>query len=148
MSSIKEIVDAYQKQRQSLMEQHKALFHQVVATMFEKHPQIKTIYWAGYTPYFNDGDTCEFTVHDVHFSPVELDEIDGPYYGEEVEDESMADFGTYNSVHRVSDEMKADMKAFSEFMEQSADVLLDLFEDHHFVRVSKDRTVREDYDHD
>jgi hypothetical protein len=27
---------------------------------FEKHPQVEAVEWTQYTPYFNDGDVCEF----------------------------------------------------------------------------------------
>lgn len=31
--------------------------------IFEKYPEVETISWTQYTPYFNDGDVCEFNVH-------------------------------------------------------------------------------------
>lgn len=32
--------------------------------VFVEHPTIQTISWTQYTPYFNDGEPCEFSVHD------------------------------------------------------------------------------------
>jgi len=32
--------------------------------VFIEHPTIQTISWTQYTPYFNDGEPCEFSVHD------------------------------------------------------------------------------------
>lgn len=32
---------------------------------FAKVPEAEAIVWVQYTPYFNDGDTCEFSVHDM-----------------------------------------------------------------------------------
>lgn len=34
------------------------------AEFFVKHPKVKMITWTQYTPYFNDGDTCEFRTGD------------------------------------------------------------------------------------
>lgn len=31
--------------------------------LFEKHPRLKSVAWAQYTPYFNDGDECVFRAH-------------------------------------------------------------------------------------
>jgi hypothetical protein len=34
---------------------------------FALHPEISAIRWLQYTPYFNDGDVCEFGVYDFTF---------------------------------------------------------------------------------
>jgi hypothetical protein len=34
---------------------------------FEKNPDIAALKWSQYTPYFNDGDSCIFSVHDFSF---------------------------------------------------------------------------------
>lgn len=39
--------------------------------VFAAVPRLTGIYWTQYTPFFNDGDTCEFNVYDFHF------EVDG-----------------------------------------------------------------------
>jgi len=35
---------------------------------FEKHPRVKMVTWTQYTPYFNDGDECVFSVNEAVFS--------------------------------------------------------------------------------
>jgi hypothetical protein len=37
---------------------------------------VKAVAWTQYTPYFNDGDACEFSVNGKQFSFVTLDEYD------------------------------------------------------------------------
>lgn len=41
----------------------KDLFSQTAKNVFEKNPNLKSFGWTQYTPYFNDGDVCEFNVH-------------------------------------------------------------------------------------
>lgn len=41
-----------------------------VAQLFDKHPIVEKIFWTQYTPYFNDGDACEFSRHDIFFTLV------------------------------------------------------------------------------
>jgi len=51
------------------------------APIFEKYPELKSFSWEQYTPYFNDGDTCTFGVHDVS-------QVNGAEeYGDDNEDE-------------------------------------------------------------
>lgn len=55
-----------QKFRESSLEVLKESFKQ----FFEINPSITAVVWDQYTPYFNDGDTCEFTVYDPSFTNV------------------------------------------------------------------------------
>lgn len=55
--------------------------------IFELAPNTKSICWIQYTPYFNDGDTCVFSVGDIFFNAEKLpygedDDITAYYYGE------------------------------------------------------------------
>jgi len=38
------------------------------AEFWEKNPAIKAVHWSQYAPYFNDGEPCEFSVHDPYFT--------------------------------------------------------------------------------
>jgi len=59
-----------QKQICSLQEQmrekSKELMKAAFASFFEKYSDaVENIFWNQYTPYFNDGESCEFSVYDV-----------------------------------------------------------------------------------
>jgi hypothetical protein len=45
-----------------------------------KHPSVKAIGWAQYTPYFNDGDPCTFSLRGLHASA--MDEREEDLYGD------------------------------------------------------------------
>jgi len=34
---------------------------------FESHPEVSRIMWTQYTPYFNDGDACTFSINELTF---------------------------------------------------------------------------------
>lgn len=59
-----------QKQRE-LEEEMKAAGEEALKEyfleIFEKFPELKAVRWAQYTPYFNDGDPCEFGICDPYF---------------------------------------------------------------------------------
>jgi hypothetical protein len=54
--------------------------------IFAAHPSLQTIGWTQYTPYFNDGDTCEFGVHADAYS-LRLNGNSPDYGDDELEDE-------------------------------------------------------------
>ena len=41
------------------------LFKETTKEFFDKNPDITAFTWVQYTPYFNDGEPCEFGVGDV-----------------------------------------------------------------------------------
>lgn len=70
-AKIKELQDQAAKTSQEV-------FKSSLKQFFDAVPEIQSIVWRQYTPYFNDGDSCEFSVHDANFysSPDGTDEDD------------------------------------------------------------------------
>lgn len=62
--------------------QAQALFKEITKEVFEKNPGITGIIWNQYTPYFNDGDSCEFRVNDATFTNAPVEELCDIHYGE------------------------------------------------------------------
>lgn len=53
--------------RAEAQEQARQILHQGTKSYFEKYGDIvEQLFWNQYTPWFNDGDTCEFSVGDVY----------------------------------------------------------------------------------
>lgn len=44
------------------------LIDQVANKLFTTIPEIESVFWTQYTPYFNDGDACTFSVNDIYFN--------------------------------------------------------------------------------
>lgn len=51
--------------------------------MFEAAPEITEVFWVQYTPYFNDGEPCSFSRHDLYYvlewDKLDDDESEGSY---------------------------------------------------------------------
>lgn len=65
-----------------------AMFKDTMKEFFDKNPGITALKWTQYTPYFNDGDPCEFRVNDVYYTNAPADELEnvndwGEYEGED-----------------------------------------------------------------
>lgn len=151
---VSEYNDLASNTRKVLQEKLKVLF----SKFFEAHPQIKTIHWLQYTPYFNDGDECEFGVHEAYFTKTEWSDIDC-VYGED--DEGLVEFrdhfeyvnGKSTCIPRVCEDdptLIMDIKSLVSIInsEVNEDVIRMMFGDHVWVRAHRDDFEIQDYDHD
>jgi len=60
-----------------MQEKSKVLMKEALRDFFEKYDGVvQDIFWNQYTPYFNDGESCEFSVYDTHITLVSDDEDD------------------------------------------------------------------------
>ena len=62
MSSINTILNDYKKAKAKLSD---AKLHPYFEPLFEKFPELESFSWTQYAPYFNDGDACTFSAHDI-----------------------------------------------------------------------------------
>jgi hypothetical protein len=120
-------------------------FAEASKSLFDSHPILKSIQWTQYTPYFNDGDTCEFSAHTDY---PEIEFVDGEqaddYYDVDRRDERGD--GTHS-------ERDAAMLAAREFLGVFGDEDYEtLFGDHVTVTVTrgaeKPLVTVEEYEHD
>lgn len=98
-------------------------------------PEGKVLVWAAFTPYFNDGSPCRFSVHDpyLHDDPGDLSQIRKTW---RTIDGSEADYAT-DEIWEV-------------FKELDTDLMLRAYGDHTMVLVRHggEYIVREYTDHD
>lgn len=107
--------------------------------IFKANPDIKGIRWKQYTPYFNDGDPCEFSVHEALVS-----------FGEETGgDYDDGYVGTYELKERKHKSLK-DIREFSDLIQSEgmSSVMETVFGDHVQVTVTPEDVEVEEYSHD
>ncbi len=66
----KRIADAHAEMRNT----SKGLIEQAVKIFLDTCPEVTGVHWTQYTPYFNDGESCEFGVNEYCFHILEEDE--------------------------------------------------------------------------
>lgn len=81
-AKVQELNRKIKQLKEETTEAAKQLFSEGAAAMFEQAPEIESVFWTQYTPYFNDGYTCYFGVGDVYFTlkGEECEECDEGYY--------------------------------------------------------------------
>src|SRR5262245_41017142 len=100
--------------------------------LFEEWPEAQAIRWTQYTPYFNDGEPCVFSVNDAY---VKTGSEDGDYEDGFVDEYHFYDYKTkekshgYEHIHAINGALRA-----------CEGVLQSLFGDHCRVTVWRDKS--------
>lgn len=60
-------------------------FSEITKEFFKENPEVQCIFWRQYTPYFNDGEPCEFGIRELEFvtSGFDIDNLVTNYEYEE-----------------------------------------------------------------
>ena len=172
MSELQQKFDTLIQEQRALkvkfQQEAQLVFKGLFKEFFDKNPAVNAIKWSQYTPYFNDGDTCVFSVNDPHFTNAEGEELDNvTTYGEYIgEDESI--WCAYN-VGMVMDTSKnyweaernkiiasgkvidaQTCNALSDMImsTEMEEVMENMFGDHVIVVATRDGFDVEEYEHD
>lgn len=103
--------------------------------LFEQNPDLYSFSWTQYTPYFNDGDACEFSAHTEYPDVNGMDE-----WGDGNDEE-----GTHLSEKRRKTLCKQVVEFLSQFDE---DDLRKWFDDHVMIYVTREGVTVNSYDHE
>lgn len=81
-SRFEQLISDQAELQRKFQEQAQGMFKEITKEFFDKNPGITGVVWTQYTPYFNDGDTCEFSVNEATFTNAPADELEDIRYGE------------------------------------------------------------------
>lgn len=130
-----------------LEEEGEAAVKEVFKEFFEAHSNVESVYWTQYTPYFNDGDPCYFSVHDFH---LELAEAETEDEDDEDEDEDNTDYemSAWYLSRKEDPELKKLGEDLGTLSDIPDDVLESVFGDHCKVIATRDGFNVKEYSHD
>lgn len=135
------------KKLQKKMERElQKMISSAVQEFFENHPGVISFRWQQYTPYFNDGEPCYFSVYPYFEDSLIVLNDNGKEYEEEYLWSSSKRHPYWNTVEGVSarKELKVLKKVFSKYEDQMEAI----FGDHCEVVATKDGFEVSEYDHD
>lgn len=116
----------------------------VFREFFEAHPACAAVRWRQYTPFFNDGDSCEFRVGDLLVKMVDAPEGYEGDYGDGFDEA----FLYPSSEANRSDAFKAAAPALKEIGRIDDDFFEMAFGDHAQVTATRDGFEVEEYEHE
>lgn len=128
----------FEKETQALQDRIKASFSDMAKEVFETLPKINSFRWNQYTPYFNDGDTCEFSANKDEYS-IRVNGRCDDYEDEANEGEELED----SEYEQAKDLISGFLSSFDDTL------LKGIFGDHAEITVNRNGTVSVDeYSHD
>lgn len=173
LEKIKREIFNFKKKKEALVNELRLEFPKLLIPLMEQSNQIKSIGWTQYTPYFNDGDTCEFSVnhydlmvnntyeYDCEFltktksfrikndEDIEIDRQTRKSMKITVYKRKIGDVGYEPNLDYSESESKIIKDIKSVLKEIPDEFYEDLFGDHVQVTISKDGKIKvTDYEHD
>jgi len=154
------------EQQKELQNSLKSVFNKGTKELFDKYPShLGQIFWTQYTPYFNDGDPCEFTMGEFYVNGQESCDYnkDAPEFLNSLyTEEELVIRGNWKPIDRYDYkpfENGLSPERIEEFriMEEEVQNFLNLFdyEDYRFmfgehveITITKDGISVEEYCHD
>jgi hypothetical protein len=151
-----QVIESLKAAKEVYVEAGRKAFRPAVDEFLAAHPEVEAVRWTQYTPYFDDGDPCVFSVNDpevrlaggTEATPDDEDDEDDEEIGQW---RSAWDLG-YDSETKSKDftaVLCADLKSLSGLFAEIEDVLLEIFDDHVRVTIGRDGEPDvEEYGHD
>lgn len=152
--SINTLLAEYKAAKDAFRAKASEAYKRTLKQFFEENPEIKGITWTQFTPYWNDGDTCEFRVNEASF--VDSDDLDvladctyGEYEGDGEEPKILQSW-SYGQEEEFNSRLHAAILAFEEMHDSSEmeEIYLTMFGDHVRVMATAEGIRIEEYEHD
>lgn len=141
----------FEEKKKIFFEEAQKSFGAILVQEMTKFPLVEGYKWTQYTPYFNDGEPCEFSVNADGY--IVNEEVDDCYYQPSNTTYDIVN-GKIESIPRVNlGEKETQEIACLEYMnnlisEQDEDMLLNLYGDHAEIIVTQTDVTVEEYSHD
>jgi hypothetical protein len=160
MTTLQETFDKLIEEQKALrakfQETAQSLFKETTKQFFDNNPAVTAIHWTQYTPYFNDGETCVFSVGEVYFTNANSEQMEditrwGEYEGEDEEVWSETSWGfKYHKDKNYEGVNLDDVAKFSALVSgyEMQEVMQEMFGDHVRVIASRAGFDIDECDHD
>ena len=141
-----DVIDNLTKAKEQYVEAGKQAIKPAILDFIAAHPEVHAIRWTQYTPYFNDGDPCEFrvcepTVQLYKAGTTEPDEEEGD------DEDGFRDSWSLNREGHAA--LAKDLESLHELFGAAEEAVRGVFGEHSQVTVGRDGEAEiEEYDHD
>lgn len=154
MNKIEELVAEYNKMKEEFQKKAQEAFKEVFKQFWTDHPTIEYVVWNQYTPYFNDGEPCTFSVGEISgLTKVghEKWQEDGGWaeeYAAYTYDYTKKKYEASEGETISEEEADSCVNALNELAKLPDDIYLDMFGDHATVIATREGFSVEEFSHD
>lgn len=99
---LKEMKAAYDRK---LQQEGESAVKDAFKDIFDKYSELRSVVWSQYTPYFNDGDVCTFSVHEFDVNLGTDDSIKEEIEAKKKEMKEAADAGDYKTAQKLKSQV-------------------------------------------
>lgn len=144
--NIDSFVAEFEEQKKQFSVKMQGEFKKMVTEFFDACPDVKSIVWVQYTPYFNDGSPCVFGIGDVTFSNADPENVSP--WGELEDEEEGLWAASYGYKEYLAEPQAEYCDKFSRMVNQLDGVMQEMFGDHVRINVTREGFDVEEYIHD
>jgi len=148
MPTIQDIMAKKKAFEEELAAHGEAALKEEFKKFFDAHPEIEAVRWVQYTPYFADGDPCEFGVGEFTARLVESGEGAEAEDEEDEEDEEEDENEDWAEDEDDDDESFDYVEGLSVFKKIDEDFYETVFGDHCKVTATRDGFEVVEYEHE
>jgi hypothetical protein len=143
--NIQQLINKYKKQKATFIKKASLSFKNELLKLAKDIEGLESIKWEQYTPYFNDGEACEFRVNNPSFKFTGVEDA-GDY------EDGYQDVWSLNYDKKEKHSATKQLEQIKELISSGdlEDILLDMFGDHVEVilDVKSGKFETEEYSHD
>lgn len=156
LKSVQEEIDRINQEKERQLQE---TFKPVLVEWMKANPSVKEVMWTQFTPYFNDGEECEFEVNDlfvrlprfereyknnkgemVKYDPADYDVEDDESEGYYSIDYGYLNEGGYGYLIKPLSVLQGQLHSNQELLRH-------VFGDHARIRVSQTEVIVEEFEH-
>jgi hypothetical protein len=147
MPELNEQFEAIERLKKQYEEAVKAIgregIQKLLEPLFERYPNVDAVKWTQYTPYFNDGEPCEFDSN-ADYAEVRFKAEEGDVLTKESQEQDFeSDWGNREKPERYNA-----IKAIRQALKIDNAVMLAAFGDHVEVTVDRNSVEVEEFEHE
>ena len=138
----------YKEDKEKVIQSAKEKIQPVFKEFFEDNPDVKLVTWTQFTPFFNDGAPCEFSMHEIFFATKTWKEgkYDCPY---DIEDNKEGiEHEYYRGSLQAMTNTQIACKELAWSLAKMESLFEEIFGDHCQVLVEREGISVQEYDHD
>lgn len=163
IQDFEKVNEEFQRQQTQACEKFKVAFEAFMKDFFKLVPQVKQVRWDQYTPYFNDGDSCTFSVNEPYFSNYlhNSDDYDEDDYDEDEDEDDTDDTEKYEweistweirdneyEQYGLNEEQKNLIMFVNDMISGNEDFFYEIFGDHQQIVITEKGIEHDYYEHD
>jgi hypothetical protein len=142
-TSLQKILELKKTYCDEIAKAGKELFAEELKSFFAAHPNVKALRWTQYTPSFNDGDPCRFSLSDVQV------QLDDPPKRDDDEERDPEDWENSFEAWDLPDshaELQAAMRSLSQLLHDAKDACELVFGDGSEIIATREKIEVNEFD--